>query len=138
MTPDLVLTDKPSDQELKSVVAGLSAYNLLRGVPDDWRPLAVLLKDGDRTIGGLTGWTMWSWLFVALFFIPGTERGRGLGTRILRMAEDEARRRGCVGVWLDTHSWQARPFYEKLGYTQFGELPDYPPGHSRYLVHKRL
>ena len=138
MSAELVLTDKPTEQEQESVEAGLTAYNRLRGVPPDWRPLAVLVKDGGRTIGGLSGWTMWGWLFVALFFVPGSERGRGLGTRMLRMAEAEARRRGCVGVWLDTHTWQARPFYERLGYTTFAELPDYPPGHSRYFVQKRL
>ncbi len=71
-------------------------------------------------------------------FVPGAQRGQGLGTRILSMTEDEARARGCVGAWLDTHSWQARPFYEKLGYTAFAELPDYPPGHSRFFVQKRL
>ncbi|HSU07340.1 MAG TPA: GNAT family N-acetyltransferase [Acetobacteraceae bacterium] len=107
MSMRVVLTDAPSEQERNAVEAGLIAYNRLQGMPNDWRPLAVLIKEGERTVGGLTGWTMWDWLFVANFFIPAAQRGHGPGPRMLRMAEEEARVRGCLGVWLDTHDWQA-------------------------------
>jgi hypothetical protein len=50
----------------------------------------------------------------------------------------EAIRRGCRGAYLDTFSYQARPFYEKLGYAVFGTLDDYPPGHQRFFMRKRL
>src|SRR6516165_7091346 len=40
-------------------------------------------------------------------------------------------------AWLDTFSFQARGFYEKLGYEEFGRL-DYPPGHHRHFLRKRL
>jgi GNAT superfamily N-acetyltransferase len=138
MPSELLLTDAPTEQEHAAIENGLIAFNRLNGVPNDWRPLAVLIREGDRTIGGLTGWTMWGWLFVTMFFVPAAQRGQGLGTRILRMAEDEARRRGCTGVWLDTHDWQAPRFYEKLGYTGCGGLPDYPHPHRRYFMQKRL
>jgi ribosomal protein S18 acetylase RimI-like enzyme len=52
------------------------------------------------------------------------------------MAEAEAVRRKCVGAWLDTYSFQARGFYERLGYTVLGEIADYPPGHTRYFMKK--
>lgn len=65
-------------------------------------------------------------------------RGTGVGTQLMRMAEDEARSRSCVGVWLDTHTFQARPFYERLGYSVFADLPDFPPGHTRFYMMKRL
>jgi hypothetical protein len=41
-------------------------------------------------------------------------------------------------VWLDTYSFQARGFYERLGYTVFGTINDYPPGHSRFFLTKTL
>jgi hypothetical protein len=40
-------------------------------------------------------------------------------------------------AWLDTFSFQARGFYEKLGYEEFGQL-DYPPDHHRHFMRKRL
>ena len=52
--------------------------------------------------------------------------------------EAEAIRRGCKGAYLDTFSYQARPFYEKLGYEVFGTLDDYPTGHQRFYMRKRL
>ncbi len=51
---------------------------------------------------------------------------------------EEAARRGCRYAWLDAFSFQARGFYEKLGYTVLGTLEDSPPGHSRYFLKKNL
>ena len=65
-------------------------------------------------------------------------RGAGLGRQLLQRAEAIARERGCHGLWLDTFSFQARGFYEKLGFSLFGEIEDYPPGHSRFFLRKRL
>ena len=65
-------------------------------------------------------------------------RRRGVGTALLRRAEAEAAGRGCLGAMLDTFSFQARPFYETQGYRVAGELSDFPPGHSLYVMQKRL
>ena len=50
----------------------------------------------------------------------------------------EAIRRGCWGAYLNTFSYQARPFYEKLGYQVFGTLDVYPAGHQEFFMRKRL
>jgi ribosomal protein S18 acetylase RimI-like enzyme len=57
---------------------------------------------------------------------------------MLHQAEREAIARSCRGAWLDTYSFQARGFYERLGYTVFGILNDYPPGQYRVFLHKEL
>ena len=56
----------------------------------------------------------------------------------MRRAEDEARRRGCRGIWLDSFTFQAPGFYQRLGYEIFGALDDYPPGDKRCFLRKRL
>ncbi|MNJ78333.1 hypothetical protein D3C77_760620 [compost metagenome] len=56
----------------------------------------------------------------------------------MKMAEDLAREKGCVGIWLDTFDFQAPGFYQKLGFTEFGQLEDFPPGHKRFYFQKRL
>jgi ribosomal protein S18 acetylase RimI-like enzyme len=86
----------------------------------------------------LWGATAWQWLFIRLLWLPETLRGTGLGRDLMQRAEAEASARGCGNVWLDTYSFQARGFYEKLGYTVFGTLEGYPPGHRRYFLQKRL
>ena len=104
------------------------------------RPLAVILRDPGtgHPLGGLIGRTTRDWFFVEMFHLPAEARGQGTGRRILIAAEEEALRRGCRYAWLDTFSFQARGFYEKLGYSVFGTLEDYPAGHSRYFLRKTL
>jgi ribosomal protein S18 acetylase RimI-like enzyme len=65
-------------------------------------------------------------------------RGAGAGRRLMMEAEAEALRRGCCAAELDTFSFQARGFYERLGYSVFGALEDYAPGQSRFYMRKRL
>ncbi|GGA36079.1 GNAT family N-acetyltransferase [Pelagibacterium lentulum] len=88
--------------------------------------------------GGLTGRIGFGRLFVELLFVPERLRGQGVGRQLMERAEAVAREYGCNGVWLDTFSFQAPDFYATLGYTIFGELADYPPGHRRYFLHKSL
>ena len=57
---------------------------------------------------------------------------------MLLALEDKARERGCEFSHLDTFSYQARPFYEKLGYEVFATLEDYPPGQQRFYMKKTL
>nr|WP_246325807.1 GNAT family N-acetyltransferase [Actinomycetospora corticicola] len=104
---------------------------------DGYRTLAIFVHD-DGLVGGIAGYTHFSWLFVQQLWVDGSRRGTGLGSALLRAAEDEARRRECRGVWLDTYSFQARPFYEAHGYEVFGEIADYPPGHAKYFLKKAL
>lgn len=67
-----------------------------------------------------------------------SRRGNGYGKKLLEAAEDEAKSQGCRAVFLSTFSFQARPFYERLGYEVVGELSDYPPDHAYYLMTKTL
>jgi GNAT superfamily N-acetyltransferase len=140
MTPAIVLTDNPSAADREAVVKGLIAFNNAVIGPSGWRPLAVLVKDPatGQTLGGLTGATFHGWLFVEVLWLPEALRRGGIGSRLIRQAEDEATRRGCCGVLLDTYSFQARGFYEKLGYRVFGTLDDAPPGYQRFYLQKRL
>jgi GNAT superfamily N-acetyltransferase len=78
------------------------------------------------------------WLHVTYLWVAEPARGAGNATRLLQAAEAYAIERGCHGTVLASHSFQARPFYEKRGYEVFGTLEDYPPGHRLFLLKKRL
>ena len=139
MAPKIVVTDTPDQAAYDAILAGIVAYNEGQAGPSGHRPLAVLVKGEDgKVLGGLWGATHWQWLFVHLLWLPETLRRAGLGRDLLCRAAAEAVTRGCGNVWLDTYSFQARGFYEKLGYTAFGTLDDYPPGQRRYFLQKRL
>jgi len=115
------------------------AYNASKTDRNDYKPVVVTLADeSEATMGGLWGRTAYDWLFVELLFVPAPLRGRGVGTELMRRAETEAIARGCHSAWLDTFEFQARGFYERLGYVCFGELENYPTGTHRYFMRKSL
>ncbi len=117
----------------------LNEYNMARTGMRDYRPLAVFLRDEAGEIaGGLTGFTWGGTLKVESLWVREDQRGHGYGARMLAMAEDEARRRGCQQAILDTHSFQAPDFYAKRGYTQCGVADDWPLGYKQYYFQKRL
>ncbi len=134
------LTDQPAAADRDMATGPLLAFNAAFLGDPDTRPLAVLLRPEPeaRAVGGLWGRTSFRWLFVELLFVPEAFRSRQLGTRLLELAEAEALRRDCLGVWLDTFSPAALGFYEKRGYRRFGEIADYPPGHARHFLLKRF
>ena len=139
MSQEIELTDNPDPAAREVILNGLTAFNESRVGPSGWRQLVLLIRnDAGAVTGGLWARTAWRWLFVELLFIPEDRRGTGLGCELLQRAEEEAIKRGCHHAWLDTFSFQARGFYEKLGYSIFGRLDDYPPGHSRFFMTKAL
>jgi GNAT superfamily N-acetyltransferase len=131
--------DAPSEADRDAVVAPLRAYNIRHGGDPDIRPVAVLLTDEDgRHVGGLWGRSSYGWLHIELLAVPEEYRGRQYGRALMQAAEKIARTRDHVGMWLDTFEFQARGFYEKLGFELFGELEDHPVGQSHFFLRKRL
>jgi GNAT superfamily N-acetyltransferase len=118
----------------------IEAFNDAYTGPEEDRPLAILVSDAEdgSPRGGLFGRSYYGWLFIELLIIDASLRGQGVGTQLMRRAEEEASRRGCHGVWLDSFSFQAPGFYQRLGYEVFGVLEDYPPGDRRFFLRKRL
>jgi GNAT superfamily N-acetyltransferase len=137
MSHALELTDQADDEIRKAILAPLVQFNDSQVGPSQGRPLVITLKaDSGEVLGGLWGYTGYSWLFTQLLVVPASLRGNGIGTKLMAMAEQEALNRGCTGAWLDTFEFQARRFYEGIGYSCFGELQDYPPGYSRFFLKK--
>jgi GNAT superfamily N-acetyltransferase len=141
MNPELqiILIEKPDDSAWEVISGGISNFNLNHAGSDAATPLCVVLRDESRqTLSGLIGDIYYGWLYVSLMYLREDMRGLGYGERILQRAEEEACKRGVKDVYLDTFSFQAPGFYQKLGYRVFGELVDFPPGHTRHFMTKRL
>lgn len=137
---DLSITDTAPPDAFEALWQPMVRFSESTVGPADARTLAVLLSDPttNEVVGGLWGRTFWGVCHVDVMFVPESARGAGLGARVMQAAEAEAIRRGCRLIHLDTYAFQARPFYEKLGYTVFGQLDGPPPIYPRYYMHKRL
>ena len=138
ISPELHFTfEHNPSRELRRTLGKKNDEFNARTVPFEQERFALAVHDADdRLVGGLFAVIYWGWLFVDELWIDETWRGRGLGSELLRRAETHALERGCHSVWLDT--FQARSFYEKLGYEVFGALDDYPARQRRSFLKKRL
>lgn len=140
MQADFTLT-LDSDPQARDVVAqGLLAYNLEQmGRSNVYDNFELYARDADgEVVGGMFGHSGMGWLYIDYLWLHPDQRGNRLGAQLIEHAEAEALRRGCVGVFLYTYSFQAPGFYEKQGFEVMGVLEDCPPGHQRIYLKKRL
>ncbi len=134
----LVASDAADAEVFRAVYEALDACS--RPVVGSAQPRLLVIPirtDEGSVAGGLWGCTTFQWLHVEMLFVPPTLRGQGVGSALLAAAETEARARGCRGTHVDAFSFQAAPFYRKLGFGLFGVLEDFPPGHDRLYFCKR-
>jgi GNAT superfamily N-acetyltransferase len=135
-----IVVEPHASDHLKQVVQdGLALYNVAVTGLTDYHPLVIFLKDAHGEIlGGVLGHIWGQWLHITILWLAEPVRGHGYGRQLLVAAETYARERGCRHVKLETFSFQARPFYEKLGYEVFATLEDCPVGHREYFLRKPL
>jgi ribosomal protein S18 acetylase RimI-like enzyme len=128
-----------SDELLEAVRAGMRRYTESQVPWEGYDDLTVVARDDQgQLIGAALGEAGRGWLHLSVVWVDERFRQQRVGRQLVEMIEVEARRRGCHSAYLDTFSYQAPLFYEKLGYVVFGTLDDYPVGHRRFYMCKRL
>lgn len=129
-----------SAKDTRAVFAGLLAFNqAASGDALDDQPVNRVIRDAaGQAVAGIAADVCGGWLMVHALWVDETQRGQGLGQALLADAEQLARALGAHAATLDTFSWQAEGFYLKQGYTVFGRLQDFPPGHQRLYLRKPL
>jgi GNAT superfamily N-acetyltransferase len=142
MTADPILTlSSDRDPQAEAVVtSGLAEFNRVVFGRVDSQTLDILVRDREtgEIVGGLLGHSSLGLLFLDLIYVPEHLRGAGIGSRIIALAEDEARRRGCTAAFVYTVTFQAPGFYERHGYHRFGEIACPPAGATRVFFSKAL
>jgi GNAT superfamily N-acetyltransferase len=134
----LSVENKPAEADVDVLPDGLEAYNEQHWPGHQpWQPLGVFLREGARVVAGLAGESYAGWLFIRYLWIAAPLRRQGIGSLLIREAEQRARARGCHSAAVDTFSFQAPDFYLKQGFSEFGRL-DYPPKGERIFLRKRL
>ena len=134
-------TDAVTPQEKEELLTGLRTYNgQFLDLSTFSGDIGVYVRDDKGVmLGGLIGVRKGDWLNIEYLWVSDAVRGSGVGSQLIKTAEDEARRKGCTHALVDTVSFQARPFYEKQGYQLQLSLQDYPyPGMQRHYLTKTL
>jgi ribosomal protein S18 acetylase RimI-like enzyme len=140
---EIELTTTPSAEDARTISQGLVDFNH-EAIPD-LEPedaaikFSVFARDNDgKVTGGLRGTCFWNTLHIELTWVSKEARGTGVGSTMVKKAELFAIKHGFEQALLETTSWQAKPFYEKLGYELIATLPQYPKGHACHFLTKRL
>lgn len=103
------------------------------------KPIEVLAwDDKNDLIGGLYGRSIWGTLEIKTFVVRQDNRNQGIGRKLILEAEKEAKKRNCRFISLDTFSFQAPEFYEKLGFEKIGTETDFPKGFNKYYFRKKI
>ena len=127
-----------NEDSAKAVMEGLTNFNRPFIGTDQPKRLAIIVRNEEEIIAGLLGETKWNWMFIGWLWVNENYRTHGIGTRLMHDAEIEAKAMGCDHAHLTTLDFQARSFYEKLGYEVFAALEDYPRGHTRFMMKKKI
>ncbi len=139
MEPHISISQEGDKDSEAAILSALKDYNINRFGPSDWQELVISLRDDEGTVtGGLCGHTARGWLYTRLLFIPETLRGQGLGSKLLAMAEEEARTRGCIGAYIDTMNPDALAIYQTCGYEIFGQIENFSGAESLTYLKKSL
>ena len=136
---DVRIEDDLDENVFRTLLDGMRVFNR-QSIPDLYsRKITVVVRDKSGAVrGGTIGRIAGDSMYVEVVWNDDEARSHGLGRRMMRLLEDEARKSGAREAWLYTMSFQAKPFYEKLGYTQFAELPWLGGKHHRHFMRKDL
>ena len=138
-TPEFVVETDPSPEQVQYLEDRVYEYNAgATGIADgEW--LAIFVRDDTgRIVAGICGNTWGGCCEIRQLWVEESQRGRGVGTRLLASAEHEARRRRCTRIMLMTFSFQAPAFYARHGFTKAATVGGYAGGHQNFLMTKRL
>jgi GNAT superfamily N-acetyltransferase len=136
----LLVEAEPAHADIRFLQDKLYEYNVEQTGSADGKWLCIFVRDENGNIAaGLHGWTWSGCGKIENLWVRHELRGQGYGRRLLQAAEGEAAARGCDRLFLDTFSFQAPLFYQKLGYEIIGTLEDFPAApHKQYQLRKWL
>ncbi|XVN41270.1 MAG: GNAT family N-acetyltransferase [Rickettsia endosymbiont of Argas persicus] len=88
-----------------------------KGLIGDLKSFSFSLLNRDKNfIAGIGGVSFWGGFYINSLFVVKNHRNQKHGSLLMEKAENLARERRCNFVVLSTMDFQAKPFYEKLGY----------------------
>jgi ribosomal protein S18 acetylase RimI-like enzyme len=136
---EFVADSEANEKDINIIEAGLREYNKKHTGLNAQKKRAVYIKEDGKILGGIVYVCMQPWAYVNLLWVSDELRGKGYGSKLLKNAEDDAKKQGSSKIMLDTFSYQAPEFYKKQGYNIISEINGYPiDGVARYWLSKEL
>ena len=134
------IEDKAKPEDVRFVVGKLEAFNEAH-TPTPFQRHEIRLfvrNDLGEIQAGLLGALSMHCLVIQILWVEDVLRGQGMGSELLATAESIAQEKGARQAIVETTTFQAPEFYQKLGYAITCELVDCPLGASSLLMRKML
>ena len=130
----------PDDSVKQDILAGLRRYNLQFFPHENSDYIAcVASNEQGEFCGGLFGEVYTNTLFVEYLWVDDSKRSAGLGSKLVKLAEEKVKAMGATHAYLDTFSFQAREFYLKQGFEEVGRFSGFPmEGVDKIFLQKKL
>jgi ribosomal protein S18 acetylase RimI-like enzyme len=128
-------------EETEAISQGLRDYNTGFLGHHETIHFAVYLKDeNEQVIGGVIAWVRSGiqLLYIDTIWLSEEARNQGYGKKLMLAAEAEGKKHGCTHAQVDTLSFQAEPFYRKLGYKRIGVVKKLYNEHDAIFMRKNL
>lgn len=134
---DLEIYNESQDDVFNALVDGVRKFNFEVMGEERSQPLMVALRDDNgEIVGGIAGRTIYHQFLIEVLWVHNDKRGQGLGIQLMEIAEREAKARGCIAAQVDTLSFQAPKFYEKMGFQIAGKVTGVANSPDRYFLLK--
>lgn len=130
----------PLTQDLKNQVdKGFSSHAIaMVGHDEKFDPVAFIATEDDVIAGVVVGQLFWGTLHVKYVFVDESYRGKGLGTRLMEQAIAYGCAHQCPFAFVETMSFQALGFYQKLGFQLEFTRSGYKHGTAFHYLRKDL
>jgi GNAT superfamily N-acetyltransferase len=134
---NLIADHRADNLYREALVRELVAYNRQHAPMESWQYVGFYVQGEDGQLaGGIQGNFEWDWLHITHLWVRNP--GLGLGSQLVEAAECFAKERGKRGLFLDTLDFQARLFYEALGFVVIGTIENAAGVSARYFMSKRI
>ena len=97
-----------------------------------------LIDENDCILGGIVGRIKLNWAQIDVLWVDEDFRHQGYSAALLNKLIDFAKEKNCIGLRTDTFDDGAKNFYLKKGFDLAGEINDLPPGHTEYILVKKI
>lgn len=130
---------EPDPADFRALSSGMLAHHAESGHPRKSEKYNIFLKDNEgKVFGGVIVTFLWNGMEIDSLWVDDSLRGKGWGRKLMEAVEKEGIKRGCTIAYTNTFPWQAPKFYEKLGYSLYGKLEDFPKGSFLSYYSKKL
>jgi ribosomal protein S18 acetylase RimI-like enzyme len=135
-----VITDINTTQQIADYLAtNLKQFNELHIGPYERKPYVIYIENDDAVIiGGLKGDILENVCSVHTVWVHENYRHKGLGSRLFKQLEDFAKMHRCEFIQLDTAEFQAKSFYEKIGFSEVAQLLHNFKSYTTYIMRKYI